>query len=313
MKRLFALAVTIMLMIAVALPVYADGDLMYFDMVDTFGLSASSWTSTEGRRALLLVAASVDIYNAGYTSGLGSDINLPGSYMGREGALLMVSMPTEDRTKCINAVIDTEYGFGMIEVIRGYFTATTIKKGISASCSSVWGFTESSINQVIDLLLNEIGNDDIGYLAPTKKPTATATPKPAANTESAASSRSNTSYNTVTTGDTSYTAVSGDRTIATNDTSYTLVSDEYTVPDRLLNKQYELGENSKEILEIKQRMQKLGYFREGAELTGNYNSTMQERILMFQKDYGIGQTGEINYVFLKTLYSKEVSERINGK
>lgn len=88
---------------------------------------------------------------------------------------------------------------------------------------------------------------------------------------------------------------------------------QYTVPPRLASAKYELGTNTQEVLQIKQRMQLLGYFSEGAELSGNYNSLMQERIQMFQKDYGLSQTGVIDKTFLNTLYGEKVSKKIASK
>ena len=281
MKKLFAMLVLAVMLFTVACLGHAEGDLMLFPFTGEFDMPASEWIRSDERKTLLLISVAVDIYNAGYTTGLKSDIALSKAYMGVQDNLIMIAMPTEKQNECFSVVIDPSYGGGMIQLLNGSFDSANVKNGIQAATSSSWGFKEDMINWVLDTVLKQAGVDvQIGSSSKaTAAPRATATP----------------------------------RTIVTSDTSYTLVEKSYDVPSHLLSKQYTLGENSKEVLEIKQRMQKLGYFKAGAELSGNYNGTMQERIRQFQRDYGIGQTGEINYVFLKTLYGKEASEKIAGK
>lgn len=80
-----------------------------------------------------------------------------------------------------------------------------------------------------------------------------------------------------------------------------------SIPPALVIAEYKLGANTPEVLTIKKRMQLLGYFTAGAELSGNYNSLMQERIRQFQKDYGLEETGLIDEDFLIALYSEEAS------
>lgn len=86
-----------------------------------------------------------------------------------------------------------------------------------------------------------------------------------------------------------------------------------SIPPALVTAVYELGSNTPEVLTIKKRMQLLGYFTAGAELTGNYNSLMQERIRMFQKDYGLEETGLIDEAFLMALYSEKANEAATDK
>lgn len=86
-----------------------------------------------------------------------------------------------------------------------------------------------------------------------------------------------------------------------------------SIPPALVTAVYELGTNTPEVLTIKKRMQLLGYFTAGAELSGNYNSLMQERIRQFQKDYGLEETGLIDEAFLMALYSEQASAQATDK
>ncbi len=76
----------------------------------------------------------------------------------------------------------------------------------------------------------------------------------------------------------------------------------YTVPPSIAAATYKEGDDSNLILQIKQKMQQLGYFKENADLSGKYNSTMVERIKQFQKNNGLSQTGIIDNAFLSALY-----------
>ena len=75
-----------------------------------------------------------------------------------------------------------------------------------------------------------------------------------------------------------------------------------TVPPQIARASLKPGDNNDAILQIKQKMQQLGYFREGAELSSSYNSTMVERVMLFQQNNGLPQTGEIDSAFLAALY-----------
>ena len=97
------------------------------------------------------------------------------------------------------------------------------------------------------------------------------------------------------------------KNITSKSSSQTMkLSAQHTVPPNIANASYQLGSNTEEVLAIKKRMQLLGYFVENAELSGNYNSLMQERIRMFQADFGLKQTGLIDKEFLETLYGDSV-------
>lgn len=75
-----------------------------------------------------------------------------------------------------------------------------------------------------------------------------------------------------------------------------------SIPENLLNATYRIGTNTKEILEIKKKMQQQGYFKASVEVSGIYNELMVERVKQFQKDHGLKQTGQIDEVFLEALY-----------
>ena len=75
------------------------------------------------------------------------------------------------------------------------------------------------------------------------------------------------------------------------------------IPTQLLSATFELGSNTPETLEVKKKMQTLGYFRPGAELTNKYNATTAERVKLFQKNNGLEQTGIVDLAFLTALYS----------
>ncbi len=63
------------------------------------------------------------------------------------------------------------------------------------------------------------------------------------------------------------------------------------------------GDNKKEVLEMKTRMQELGYFKAGASLSESYNGTCVERVKMFQQQNGLPATGEADSETLALLYS----------
>ncbi len=63
------------------------------------------------------------------------------------------------------------------------------------------------------------------------------------------------------------------------------------------------GDNKKEVLEMKIRMQELGYFRAGASLSESYNAICVERVQMFQQQNGLPVTGEADSETLAVLFS----------
>lgn len=54
---------------------------------------------------------------------------------------------------------------------------------------------------------------------------------------------------------------------------------------------------------MKNRLQELGYFREGAELSSSYNDTCVERVKQFQRRNGLEATGVADQLTLTILYS----------
>lgn len=63
------------------------------------------------------------------------------------------------------------------------------------------------------------------------------------------------------------------------------------------------GSKGDEVLEMKKRMQELGYFTAGAELSNAYNDTCVERVKQFQKRNGLPQTGVADVQTLTLLFS----------
>ncbi len=65
----------------------------------------------------------------------------------------------------------------------------------------------------------------------------------------------------------------------------------------------EKGESSKEVLDMKKRMQALGYFKADASLSESYNDICAERVQMFQENNGLPATGAADAETLAVLYS----------
>ena len=63
------------------------------------------------------------------------------------------------------------------------------------------------------------------------------------------------------------------------------------------------GEANDEVLNMKERLQELGYFRSGAELSNQYNDTCAERVKLFQQVNGLAGTGMVDEQTLTLLYS----------
>jgi len=76
----------------------------------------------------------------------------------------------------------------------------------------------------------------------------------------------------------------------------------FTVPPALAAATFRMGESSDAILQIKLKMQEYGYFRQTAELSGQYNAIMEERVRLFQRNNGLKETGLIDDAFLSALY-----------
>lgn len=63
------------------------------------------------------------------------------------------------------------------------------------------------------------------------------------------------------------------------------------------------GDKGTEVLEMKFRLQELGYFTAGAGLSDVYNGTCTERVKQFQANNGLAATGRADEKTLKKLYS----------
>lgn len=72
---------------------------------------------------------------------------------------------------------------------------------------------------------------------------------------------------------------------------------------RIIYETLKKGSRSDAVLAMKARMQELGYFKAGAELTNQYNDTCVERVKQFQKRNGLPQTGVADQETLELLYS----------
>ncbi len=64
------------------------------------------------------------------------------------------------------------------------------------------------------------------------------------------------------------------------------------------------GDKGEEVVQMKARLQELGYFRAGAELSDSYNDTCVERVQQFQKNNGLPATGDADVETLTILYSE---------
>ena len=63
------------------------------------------------------------------------------------------------------------------------------------------------------------------------------------------------------------------------------------------------GDKGAEVVQMKERLQALGYFRAGAELSDTYNDTCVERVQQFQQNNGLSATGIADADTLTLLYS----------
>lgn len=69
------------------------------------------------------------------------------------------------------------------------------------------------------------------------------------------------------------------------------------------------GDTGEEVVEMKKRLQELGYFRAEADLSGTYNKTCAERVQMFQEKNGLSPTGIADNETLTLLYSEEAKAK----
>ncbi len=51
------------------------------------------------------------------------------------------------------------------------------------------------------------------------------------------------------------------------------------------------GDRGEDVLQVKRRLQELGYIRQGSSLTDVYNRTAAERVALFQRQTGFAETG----------------------
>ena len=70
----------------------------------------------------------------------------------------------------------------------------------------------------------------------------------------------------------------------------------YGISDSLIMKTYKKGDRGRHILELKEILQDYGYYTPDATFDDEFNSTMVERVKMFQKNNGLRATGSIDIV-----------------
>ena len=68
------------------------------------------------------------------------------------------------------------------------------------------------------------------------------------------------------------------------------------------------GSKGNDVVKMKEQMQELGYFKENASLSDQYNGTTTERVKLFQKANGLKQTGIADEETLKLLYSDKAKK-----
>ena len=81
---------------------------------------------------------------------------------------------------------------------------------------------------------------------------------------------------------------------------------EYTEIDGVRYRNLKLGDEGDDVLRLKQRMQELGYFVDNAQLTGDYNITMEERVKRIQSRIGV----EVNGIATPQLQSMIFSDQL---
>lgn len=77
--------------------------------------------------------------------------------------------------------------------------------------------------------------------------------------------------------------------------------------------QLQSGDQGKAVLEMKLRLQELGYFRADASLSESYNAICAERVQMFQEQNGLEATGVADSETLTLLYSGEAVAKDGSK
>lgn len=69
------------------------------------------------------------------------------------------------------------------------------------------------------------------------------------------------------------------------------------------------GSKGSDVLAMKERLQELGYFKKGAEMSNVYNDTCAERVKQFQKANGLRQTGVADPDTLALLFSEQAKPK----
>lgn len=71
------------------------------------------------------------------------------------------------------------------------------------------------------------------------------------------------------------------------------------------------GNKGDDVMNMKKRLQELGYFSAGAEFSNQYNKTTTDRVKLFQKVNGLKQTGVADEATLKLLFSDKAKRNPN--
>jgi len=75
--------------------------------------------------------------------------------------------------------------------------------------------------------------------------------------------------------------------------------------ERATSRQLRLGDSGVDVLEMKLRLQVLGYYPAAAGLSNKFNETCKERVKQFQKNNGLAATGVADPYTLTVLFSPE--------
>lgn len=85
------------------------------------------------------------------------------------------------------------------------------------------------------------------------------------------------------------------------------------IPDgvkRMSGKSYQMGDKGWAVLDLKRRLQFLGYYRPSSDFDDEFNKTMVERLQEFQKKNDLEPTGVVDYITLiKLFYDKSAKGR----
>jgi len=90
--------------------------------------------------------------------------------------------------------------------------------------------------------------------------------------------------------------------------SYNVIETQETPEPSVSYNPLKQGDKGNDVLDMKKRMQELGYFSAGASFSNAYNSTTTERVKLFQKANGLKQTGVADEATLTLLYSDDAKK-----